>query len=163
LKQKLPDYMVPSAFQMLDLLPLNASGKVDRKALPDVKLSSFEPDKTYVPPQDELEEALVRIWQGVLKVEKVGTQDNFFDLGGHSLLMMQVNRKLKEVIGRTLPLVELFRYPTIRMLAQSLNPHLDKQAPPEHGGSRGQARREAIIRRQKPRESVRFGRSHQGI
>ena len=121
LKQKLPDYMVPCAFQMLDLLPLNSSGKVDRKALPDVNPSSFEPDMQYVPPQDELEEALVKIWQEVLNVEKVGTQDNFFDLGGHSLLLMQVNQKLKKSSAGAFPSSRCFEYPTVRMLAQSLS------------------------------------------
>ena len=120
LKQKLPDFMVPSAFVLLGSLPLTPNGKIDRQALPVADLASPESNNFYVSPQSELEQSLVKIWEEVLGVEKVGTQDNFFDLGGHSLLMVEVNQQLREVIGRNVPIVQMFRYPTISALAKSL-------------------------------------------
>ncbi len=119
LKERLPDYMAPAAFVLLDRLPLNTSGKVDRKALPrpvELRLPATE----QVAPGTQLERDLAAIWQEVLGVEKVSVTDNFFDLGGHSLLMAQAHSKLQGLIGREIPIVELFRFPTIRALARHL-------------------------------------------
>jgi acyl carrier protein len=147
LKQKLPDYMIPSAFVALDTLPLTPNGKLDRRALPAPDRSKLEPDGLYVPPQNELEKSIVKIWQQVLHIEKVGTQDNFFDLGGHSLLLMQVNQKLRNVIGRSIPVVQMFQYPTVRTLAQSLSQDdLDVQPSLQQSASRGRARRGLMLR-----------------
>jgi hypothetical protein len=90
LKHKLPEYMIPSNFALLDELPLTPSGKVDRRALPAPDQNGLQLANVYQPPRTPTEETLVTIWGKVLKVEKVGIYDNFFDLGGHSLLATQV-------------------------------------------------------------------------
>ncbi|MBD2253936.1 amino acid adenylation domain-containing protein [Nostoc parmelioides FACHB-3921] len=119
LKAKLPDYMVPSAFVMLDALPLTPSGKVDRRALPAPDLDNEITDK-YVAPRNPTEELLAQIWAQVLKVEKVGIHDNFFDLGGHSLLATQLISRIRNVFKVELPLRELFASAKISELARSL-------------------------------------------
>jgi amino acid adenylation domain-containing protein len=118
LRNQLPEYMVPSAFVRLEQLPLLPNGKVDRRALPAPPPGSV--DSTYVKPQTPLEELIAGVWQEILGVERVGTEDNFFDLGGHSLLMTRVHSRLQELLGREVPIVEMFRYPTIKALAQYL-------------------------------------------
>ena len=90
LKAKLPEYMVPSIFMFLDALPLTPNGKIDRKALPAPDQSSPELGASYVAPRTAEEELIAEIWAEVLKVDKVGIHDNFFDLGGHSLKATQV-------------------------------------------------------------------------
>jgi acyl-CoA synthetase (AMP-forming)/AMP-acid ligase II/aryl carrier-like protein len=121
LRQKLPDYMVPLAFITLEALPLTPNGKLDRRALPVPDLSTSGTDRVYVPPQNELEKSIIEICQQVFNVEKVGTEDDFFDLGGHSLLMMQVTNRLSNVIGRQISFAQMFRYPTIRTFVRSLS------------------------------------------
>jgi amino acid adenylation domain-containing protein len=116
LREQLPDYMIPSGFVILDQIPLTVSGKVDRHALPDVDQSS-ETAANYVGPRSETENVITQIWQQVLDVKKLGIHDNFFDLGGHSLLMVQVYNKLREVFHKDVPMVELFRNPTIATLS----------------------------------------------
>ena len=121
LAERLPPYMVPAVFEMLDAWPLTPNGKVDVKALPTP--ASIRPSLAtdYVAPQSDLEHKLALIWQEVLKVEKVGTQDNFFDLGGNSLLIAQAHQRLQTELGLQLSLVDLFRYPSIGLLAQRLS------------------------------------------
>ena len=118
LARDLPAYMLPSAFVHLPVLPLNRSGKVDQRALP-------APDRQpaadrLVAPASALEARLAEIWREVLKVDRVGVEDSFFDLGGHSLLLAAVHGQLVEALGRPLPLVKLFEHPTIRSLARHL-------------------------------------------
>jgi acyl carrier protein len=146
--------MVPSVFVTLESLPLTTNGKVDRRALPEVDPSKFKLDRAYVSPQNELENSIVKIWQKVLNVEQIGTQDNFFDLGGHSLLMVQVNQQLREITGRNIPIVEMFRYPTVCTLARSLGQSSDGEPSLRQSASRGQARRESMMRRRQPRQST---------
>jgi amino acid adenylation domain-containing protein len=115
LKAQLPDYMVPSHLLFIDHLPLNANGKLDRKALP-------EPDATlrhskYVAPRTQLEEALAQLWQQSLKVERVGISDSFFELGGHSILAIELIAKLKATLNITVRLQELLANPSIAELA----------------------------------------------
>ncbi|MBW4636669.1 MAG: amino acid adenylation domain-containing protein [Gloeocapsa sp. UFS-A4-WI-NPMV-4B04] len=120
LKERLPEYMLPAVFMLLDALPLTSNGKVDRRALPALeKLRPIAAE--HQPPRSELEQAIASIWQEVLNLEKVGINDNFFDLGGHSLLMVQVNQKLRETLHRDLSIIELFKNPTINSLAQYLS------------------------------------------
>jgi microcystin synthetase protein McyB len=116
----LPDYMIPAAFMVLDTLPLTPNGKVDRRALPDPDVRFAEPDSAYVRPQGELEELVSRIWQEVLRVPRVGGHTNFFDLGGHSLHLIQVHGKLKSELGREIPMVDLFKFTTVSALARYL-------------------------------------------
>ncbi|MEH2290133.1 non-ribosomal peptide synthetase [Nostoc sp.] len=125
LKEKLPDHMLPSAFVMLENLPLAPSGKVDRKALP--KPDNLRPvlETVYVLPRNEMENTIADIWQKILKVEKVGIQDNFFDLGGHSLNVLQVYSKLREVFKADLAMTDLFKYPTISSISKYLSQETD--------------------------------------
>ncbi|MFE8605167.1 non-ribosomal peptide synthetase [Archangium violaceum] len=120
LRQKLPEYMVPSAFVALEKLPLNSSGKVDRKALPAPEQGRIEAAGAYVPPRDALELQVARIWEEVLDVRPVGATSHFFELGGHSLLAVRLMGRLREVTGRSLPLAALFQAPTVEQLAQLL-------------------------------------------
>jgi amino acid adenylation domain-containing protein len=117
LSEKLPDYVIPSAFVMLDEWPLTTSGKIDRRALPKPELSSGQEAKTSEQPRALTEEMLANIWAEVLGVERVGIHDNFFELGGHSLLATQVVSRLRETFGIEFPLRKLFEHPTIESLA----------------------------------------------
>jgi len=116
-RTKLPEYMVPNAFVMMERFPLTPNGKIDRRALPPPPTSRPELESTYVPPQTQIEKTIAAIWQEVLDVEQVGVDDNFFDLGGHSLRMAKVHARLCEALNTPLSMLELFRYPTIRSLA----------------------------------------------
>ncbi len=121
LKEKLPDHMLPSAFVMLESLPLTPSGKVDRQALPVPDNLRPELESTYVMPQTQIEQVIATAWQKVLNVEKVGIEDNFFELGGHSLLMLQIYSQLRELLPKKLSLMEMFKYPTINSLGKFLS------------------------------------------
>ncbi|MBW4629686.1 MAG: amino acid adenylation domain-containing protein [Brasilonema octagenarum HA4186-MV1] len=133
LKAKLPEYMVPNAFVMLESLPLTPSGKVDRRALPVPDLHSEITDK-YIAPRTPIEELLAQIWAQVLKVELVGIYDNFFELGGHSLLATQLVSRIRNIFKVELPLRELFARATVAELARSLEQlqqqDLELSAPP---------------------------------
>lgn len=124
LRAHLPNYMVPAQVVALAQLPLTPSGKVDRRALPIPAPSRPSVTAIAAQPQSNLEQQLARLWCEVLQVEKVGVHDNFFDLGGNSLLMAQVQRGVSALGGAPLPIVTLFQYPTIHSLAQ----HLTTQA-----------------------------------
>jgi amino acid adenylation domain-containing protein len=120
LRSKLPEYMVPQQFVILETIPLTPNGKVDRKALP--KPDGAEAVKrNYVPPGTKTEIALAEIWEQVLKIEKPGIHDNFFELGGHSLLMAQVLNKIRKKIVENVAMVVLFQYPTIASLSNFLD------------------------------------------
>jgi amino acid adenylation domain-containing protein len=125
LKEKLPDYLVPSAFVFLDSLPLTPHGKVDRKALPAPEQSRPELDETFSAPRTAVEGPLAGIWAEVLKIDKVGIHDNFFDLGGHSLLATQVVSRIRRSLRVEVPLRTMFEAPTIAGLAIAI---LKKQA-----------------------------------
>ncbi|MBR8837985.1 MAG: amino acid adenylation domain-containing protein [Stigonema ocellatum SAG 48.90 = DSM 106950] len=115
LSNKLPGYMVPNAFVILESLPLTQNGKVDRRAL---KAPSHTSDlDQFVEPRNQLELQLVQIWSKILKVDLVGVQDNFFDLGGHSLLAPYLMAEIKQQFGKDIPIVTLFQNPTIEQLA----------------------------------------------
>lgn len=116
LRSKLPDYMVPAAFVVLDALPLTANGKVDRSRLPEPE-GSRESTAAAVEPRSEVERQIVRIWEEILEVSPVGIRDNFFDLGGHSLLALRMFARLEESFRIRLPIATLFEAPTIEQLA----------------------------------------------
>ncbi len=118
LARELPEVMVPTTFTVLPALPLTPNGKVDRAALPQPRAVLAGP--TASPPQGELERTIATIWQDVLGLPQVGASDNFFDLGGHSLLVVQVQRRLRDACGRELSITDMFRLPTIRALAAHL-------------------------------------------
>ena len=119
LRSTLPSYMVPGAFVPLAALPVTANGKIDRAALPPPPPAAGR-DAVHAAPQTELERTIARTWQEALRIEQVGVDDNFFDLGGHSLLMMKVHGLLSAAIGREIPIVDLFTYPSVRSLARRL-------------------------------------------
>ncbi|TMA84968.1 MAG: amino acid adenylation domain-containing protein [Deltaproteobacteria bacterium] len=117
LKQKLPEYMIPSALVALDELPLTPNGKVDRRALPMPDQNRPDLVDAYQAPRTPLEDTLARIWAELLKVDKVGIRDNFFDLGGHSLLATQIVSRVRSCLSTELPLRTLFESPTIEQMA----------------------------------------------
>ncbi|MCP4663911.1 MAG: non-ribosomal peptide synthetase, partial [bacterium] len=114
-RRSLPEHMVPSAFVVLDSLPLLASGKVDRGALPAPEVSV--PEDAFVAAGDPNEELLAEIWGAVLGRDRVGVHENFFELGGHSLLATQVVSRIRETFAVELPLPQLFEAPTVAELA----------------------------------------------
>ncbi|MBD2520193.1 amino acid adenylation domain-containing protein, partial [Nostoc sp. FACHB-973] len=125
LDDKLPGYMVPTAFVMLESLPLTPNGKVDRRALPAPDLQ--QELSNYVMPNTEVERIIAGIWRKALAVEKVGIYNNFFELGGHSLLLVRINQQLQEKIGLEVSIVDMFNYPTIHSLSQYLSTKLNKE------------------------------------
>ena len=120
LKERLPEYMVPSAFVMLEQWPLNPNGKVDRKALPAPEQQRPELDHSFVAPRTHTEERLAGIWCEVLRIRRIGIDDNFFELGGHSLLATQIISRIREVFEVEVPLRSLFEAPTVAGLAQRI-------------------------------------------
>jgi acyl carrier protein len=112
--------MVPSAFVVLDALPLTPSGKLDRNALPAPDGARPELDGSYEAPRNPVEEAVAKIWAEVLGVERVGARDNFFELGGHSLLATQVISRIRQAFPVDVPLRRLFEEPTVATLALAI-------------------------------------------
>ena len=157
LEQRLPMYMVPSVFMMLDRIPLTPNGKVNRRALPVPDQKRPELGQLYVAPRSDLESAIVKVWQQVLGIEKVGVHDNFFDLGGHSLLMVQVHLKLREVSERVVTMIELFQYPTVDSLAKYMSRSESDPASLRKVHERAAKQKEAIKRqRQLGKQRVRI-------
>jgi acyl carrier protein len=120
LHEKLPEYMVPAVFVLLEELPLSANGKVDRRALPCFDASCLELTESFVAPRNAVEEVLAQIWSDILGSERVGIYDNFFELGGHSLLATQVIAQIGEALDLELPLSRLFETPTVADLATTI-------------------------------------------
>ncbi len=117
LSGKLPGYMVPSVFMPLERLPLTPNGKIDRKSLPEPD-DSLQSGAAYEEPADSLEETLVRIWQSVLGVERIGVHDHFFELGGHSLSVTSMALKINQALHVEVPLQDIFNQPTVRELSR---------------------------------------------
>ncbi|HKV13044.1 MAG TPA: thioesterase domain-containing protein, partial [Thermoanaerobaculia bacterium] len=117
LREKLPAYMVPAAFVILDRLPLNPNGKVDRRALPDPGEIESAPAGERIAPRDGMERRLAAIWEEILETSPVSVTDDFFDLGGHSLLAVRLAARIEHELGRALPLAVLFQHSTIEELA----------------------------------------------
>jgi amino acid adenylation domain-containing protein len=127
-REKLPEYMVPSAAVVMDGLPLLPNGKVNRRALPapDVRRQS---DDGFIAPANDLERSIAAVWKDLLRIERIGIHDNFFDLGGHSLMVIQLHSRLRRKLDREeLTVVDLFMHPTIHALASKL-------AEDEHAGA----------------------------
>jgi acyl-coenzyme A synthetase/AMP-(fatty) acid ligase/acyl carrier protein len=127
LRQSLPEYMVPFAFVPLDRLPLTPNGKLDRKALPAPE-GSPHATRVHEAPRTEAERRVAAVWAEVLGVENVGAHDRFFDLGGHSLLLVRVQARLREAFGHPVPITHLFRYLTVSALAAALDAPAPKPA-----------------------------------
>ncbi|KAF9277586.1 hypothetical protein BGZ68_009184, partial [Mortierella alpina] len=128
LAAQLPEYMVPSAFVRMDAFPVNANGKLDRRALPEPSEDSLA-RQTYEEPQGEIEMALAAIWADLLQLDQIGRQDSFFALGGHSLMAVQMISKL-QTLGYSLSVRALFDAPTLAILAQSIGEHHTLVIPP---------------------------------
>ena len=119
LKTKVPEYMVPSDFVLMERLPLTPNGKIDRNALPEPAPRS-PAENEFIAPRDYLEQQLVAIWEQVLAIKGLGITQNFFDLGGHSLLAARLISKIEKVTGHNLPAATLFRSPTVESLANTI-------------------------------------------
>jgi hypothetical protein len=149
LRETLPEFMVPSAFVSLSALPQTPNGKIDRKALPAPDEQKARVRREYVAPASGLEETIAAVWREVLQLDSLGSEDNFFDLGGHSLLVVQVHRALRERSPRPLSLTDLYRFPTIRSLAEYLTSADAGARTVEQSRERGQRRRDALLGRRK--------------
>ena len=121
LKEHLLDYMVPSAFVILDEFPLTPNGKINRLALPAPDNKRVEVEySSYVPPQDELQLKLTKVWEGLFDTRPIGIKDNFFELGGHSLMAIRLFAEIQKQTGQKLPLITLLQAPTIEQLSETL-------------------------------------------
>lgn len=118
LREKLPAYMLPAAFVMLESLPLSSNGKLDRHSLPAVDFRTIAREESYVAPRTQVEEVLARIWASVFKYERIGLNDNFFELGGHSLIATQIIARVRDQLGCDVPIQQLFAMPRLADLAR---------------------------------------------
>jgi natural product biosynthesis luciferase-like monooxygenase protein/amino acid adenylation domain-containing protein len=163
LKEKLPEYMVPAVFVSLPALPHTPNGKIDRRALPEPEGSRPRLSTDYVPPQSLQERHIAESWQEELHLDHVGAYDNFFDLGGNSLILMRVHTTLQARLGRQIPLIDLLRYPTVHALAHHLSAGAADRAgmvdtaQTEPGDERVPARQRRV---QERRASMRERRAH---
>ncbi|MEM7129588.1 MAG: amino acid adenylation domain-containing protein [Chloroflexota bacterium] len=121
LSEQLPDYMVPSAFLLIEEMPLTANGKVDRNALPIPESATEQSRADYVMPTSTTAQLIADIWQRVLQVDQIGLHDHFFELGGHSLLALEVHNELSQQVEAELSIIDLFKYPTVEALANYLD------------------------------------------
>jgi amino acid adenylation domain-containing protein len=149
LRHKLPEYMIPSSFVIVDSLPLTPNGKLDRQALPSPGGGRPELEAVFVPPRSELERSIAAMWQDLLGIEEVGIHDNFFDLGGHSLLIVRLHRRLSDELDADLSLTDLFRYPTVASLAQHLTGEAQAPMLRDDIESRAAAQKAALVRKRK--------------
>jgi amino acid adenylation domain-containing protein len=155
LRERLPEYMVPPSIMLLDEMPLTPNGKIDRQALPAPEGSIAKPEVVYVPPRNKLEQSIAKVWREVLHVKRVGMNDNFFDLGGHSIRMIEATSKLRVELGRELSVVSMFEHPTVARMAEFLSKtEHDEQRPfaadikrAETRGERTKRQREARTQR----------------
>jgi amino acid adenylation domain-containing protein len=152
LRTRMPEYMVPARIVLLSEMPLSPNGKVDRKALPDPEGFGKSDDASYEEPSTPTEGMVAGIWVEVLSVEKVGRTENFFDLGGNSLLMVRVHTKLESAFKREIPLIDLFKYSSVSLLADFIDhaEESDSDAPEQERASR---RRDLIKRHKRMRQA----------
>jgi amino acid adenylation domain-containing protein len=120
LRGRLPEFMLPSHFVFLEKLPYTSTGKIDRQALPAPPLTRADQQAPYVPPRTPIEERLIAIWEEILKVDRIGIQDNFFSAGGHSLMSMQLMAQVRKTFGVDLSLRNFFAWPTVEGLAMNV-------------------------------------------
>nr|QEO74753.1 AMP-dependent synthetase and ligase [uncultured bacterium] len=160
LKQALPDYMVPSMYVLLERLPLTPNGKLDHAALPDLEGVRATLEVEYIPPQTDLERAIATIWQEVLKIESVGVNDNFFDLGGHSLLVARVHSRLEAHLGKEIPIIDLFQFATVRSLASYIMGKYDERGFSQQAQSRAEIRKAHAKGKKEARKKSRQASEH---
>jgi acyl-coenzyme A synthetase/AMP-(fatty) acid ligase len=158
MKDRLPDYMVPADFVPLASLPCTPNGKLDYAALPDPDRVRPELGTAYAAPATELERIIVPMWEELLQRDRVGVHDNFFDLGGDSLLLTLLQRRLLAELGEEMPLVQMFDHPTITAMVRYLRPSEDGSVPADKEGDRldsmrvGRARLARLAGRRNARE-----------
>jgi len=161
LEERLPAYMVPVVIQVLPSMPVNAQGKVDRRALERLAPRTRE-RADFAPPRNELEAAIAQVWREVFGLEEgaeaIGIHDNFFDAGGNSLLLVKLHSRLQKALEWNFPLVEMFKHPTIAALAASLGAEAPAQPSLEKARARTDTRRESMRQLQQLREQRRRGR-----
>jgi acyl carrier protein len=143
LREQLPAYMVPSRWVRVDEFPLTSSGKIDRRALPSVDSDGVNGNGAGQKPQSEIERVVAGVWQEVLDLETIGVEDNFFEIGGHSLMAVTVHRRLEEVFEKNFSMVEMFRYPTVGTLADYLRRN-GASRPKAKGQQRGEQQKRAL-------------------
>ena len=131
LKARLPEHMVPASFVILDELPLLPNGKIDRRALPAPEAVRPDLPHAFVAPRTPVERSLAGVWSDLLGLPQVGIHDNFFDLGGHSLLTTQLISRVRELFQVELPLRQVFQHPTIAALAVAIEQTQNNSAPSE--------------------------------
>jgi acyl carrier protein len=145
-RHAVPEHMVPSAFVLMDQFPLTPNGKINRAALPEPERSRIDSARRE-PPKNDVELQIVEVLRDVVGLDEVGIDDNFFDLGANSLLMVQASVRLRERLGRNVPLVRMFQFPTARSLAASLGEaDAAQSAALKQSQDRAQARRDAMQR-----------------
>lgn len=149
LEKSLPEFMVPNEFVVLEAIPLTPNGKVDRKALPKPEKRQRVTVSEFVAPESNIEKTIAIVFQEMLNIEKMGTNDDFFSLGANSLLIAQANNRLGQRFDRKVSLVAMYRYPTIALLAAYLSGNVDNKKSAETGEARAQQRKSAASRRRK--------------
>jgi acyl carrier protein len=148
LRENLPEYMQPSALVALREMPLTANGKIDRKALPAPETANLLAESESEAASTDLQRRIVDLWKDALdNIEQIGIDSNFFDLGAHSLLVAEVHTKLQELISREIPLVAMFRYPTVRTLAAYLQEKEEDGSVLSRSAARGKLRQESFQQR----------------
>jgi epothilone synthetase B len=125
-QKKLPEYMVPSCFVLLDTLPLTANGKVDRGALPEPESLPRDREPSFVSPTSDVERAIAAIWKDILQLNQISIHDNFFDVGGDSVQLIRVHTRLSEMLSSDIPIIRLFEHPTIYSLAADITDQRSK-------------------------------------
>jgi acyl carrier protein len=162
LKKKLPEHMLPSAIVLLEALPLTPNGKVDRRALPAPGGLAPDLETVYLAPRNEAERVIATVWSQVLQVDKIGVLDNFFDLGGHSLSILQVHSKLQDAFEQTLSVIDLFKYPTVSALAEYLTQEKDPSSLHKQSRTRAEMRTRSMMRQRQFRRRHRATRRPTG-
>jgi len=142
--------MVPSAFVVLEALPLTPNGKVDRRALPEPDRGRLETAAPYAAPATDLERLIADTWRELLNLDRVGVDDNFFDLGANSLVMVQAHALLRDKLPRPLSLIDLYQFPSVSALAGAIADATTQSAALAESQTRAQTRMRALhLRRQK--------------
>ena len=155
-KERLPEYMVPGTIVLLEALPLTANGKIDRAKLPAPGDLGRATAARFVAPKADLERLIAGVFAELLAASEIGMDDNFFDLGANSLIMVKASVRLREAIGRSVSIVRLFQFPSVRALSTALGADESKTVTTDSGGQeRAQARNDAIQRRQAVRRITR--------
>lgn len=148
LAQRLPEYMLPSSYFLIKHVPLTSNGKIDRRALATGTATALDLSMSAVLPRNEAERQIANIWQELLGLEKVGVYDNFFDLGGHSLLLAKVHTRLRQVFSKSMSVIDLFKYSTISSLSEFLTDE-NNRVPQFHNVLDRAARQRAAVNRRK--------------